>query len=376
MFETSVLPRETWNPTEFSRVLGMIPAAAYVCDSQGLITYFNRRAAEIWGREPLLNDARDRYCGSFRIYTRTGAPLVHEECWMARALREDRPFNGYELTIEQPDGKRISALAHANPIHDEDGELLGAVNVLVDISDQRRSEATKDDFLALLGHELRNPLGPVRNAVHILRSKGNDDKQSTWALELIERQLAELLALIDSVGEVSRLSRGKIQVQRSSFNVAEMVTDAAEAVRPSFSRKGQSLDQSAAVSHVTVDADRAVMRRAVEAMLQAASRQARSGASVTLATFATADQWGLTVAWGASAQETLHVLPDERASSSPETSPGLRVAGTDFSVDLALARGLVEAHGGSLRMAPTGCGYRIEIPVAHSPNSAPAHAND
>ena len=143
-----LLSSGAWTLEEFGRVLGNVPAAAYVCDQDGLITYFNRRAAEIWGREPFLNDSRDRYCGSSRIFTREGAPLSHEKCWMARALMEDREFNGYELVIEQPSGKRVTTLAHATPVHGQDGTLLGAVNVIVDISDQKRKEAVKDELLA------------------------------------------------------------------------------------------------------------------------------------------------------------------------------------------------------------------------------------
>ena len=132
-----------WNETEFHRVLGAIPAGAYVCDRDGLITYFNQHAVDLWGREPLLHDARDRFCGSFRLFTGDGAPLAHDQCWMARALSEDREFSGFEVMIERPDGRRVTALAHANPIHDEDGALVGAVNILMDVTDRKRGEQRK-----------------------------------------------------------------------------------------------------------------------------------------------------------------------------------------------------------------------------------------
>ncbi len=154
------LPVERADVTDFHRVLDAVPAGAYVCDRDGLITYFNRRAVEIWGREPLLHDARDRYCGSFRLFARDGTPLPHERSWMARALSENREYNGCEIVVEQPGGRRVAVLAHANPMHGEDGELMGAVNLLTDITDRKPSERAKDDFLELLGHELRNPLGP------------------------------------------------------------------------------------------------------------------------------------------------------------------------------------------------------------------------
>src|SRR4051794_17433643 len=99
---------------------------------------------------------------------------------MALALQTGKEYNGHEILIERPDGRRVTTLAHANPIHDDSGRLIGAVNVLVDISDrksheeeQRRLNARlqeadqrKDEFLATLAHELRNPLAPIHNAVH------------------------------------------------------------------------------------------------------------------------------------------------------------------------------------------------------------------
>lgn len=124
----------------FRRLLEKLPAGAYTCDRDGLITYFNQHAVRLWGREPKLNDWVDRYCGSFKLFSTDGAAITHDRCWMARALEANRGYNRREIVIERPDGERITALAHANPIHDESGNLLGAVNVLVDITDRKRAE--------------------------------------------------------------------------------------------------------------------------------------------------------------------------------------------------------------------------------------------
>jgi PAS domain S-box-containing protein len=125
---------------QFRRLLEKLPAGAYTCDPEGLITYFNQHAARLWGRAPKLNDPTDRFCGSFKLFSPDGSPIAHDRCWMALALRMDKEYNRREIVIERPDGQRLSALAHANPIHDESGKLLGAVNVLVDISDRKRAE--------------------------------------------------------------------------------------------------------------------------------------------------------------------------------------------------------------------------------------------
>src|SRR5215207_1422237 len=126
--------------SHFRLLLEKLPAGAYTCDPEGLITYFNQHAVRLWGRAPKLNDPEDRFCGSFKLFSVDGAPIDHDRCWMALALKTNEEYNRREIVIERPDGQRLSALAHANPIHDESGELIGAVNVLVDITERKRAE--------------------------------------------------------------------------------------------------------------------------------------------------------------------------------------------------------------------------------------------
>jgi PAS domain S-box-containing protein len=128
------------NGSEFHRLLEVLPAGAYTCDADGLITYFNQHAVALWGRTPALNDARDRFCGSFKLFSKDGTPIAHDQCWMALALRERQQYNGQEIIVERPDGVRVTTLAHANPFIDGEGGLLGAVNVLIDISARKQAE--------------------------------------------------------------------------------------------------------------------------------------------------------------------------------------------------------------------------------------------
>lgn len=124
----------------FRRLLERLPAGAYTCDADGLITSYNQRAVELWGRAPLLNDPVDRFCGSFKLYASDGEPIRHDRCWMALALGNQQEYNGEEIIVERPDGERRMVLAHANPVHDGTGRLLGAVNVMVDITEQKQTE--------------------------------------------------------------------------------------------------------------------------------------------------------------------------------------------------------------------------------------------
>ena len=123
-----------------NRLLDSLPTAAYTCDTDGLITYFNERAIELWGRSPKLNHPDDRFCGSFRMFETDGTPIPHNQCGMAIAMKEEREIKGFELIVERVDGSRRNVLAHINPLWNSDGRLAGAVNVVVDITDLKRAE--------------------------------------------------------------------------------------------------------------------------------------------------------------------------------------------------------------------------------------------
>jgi PAS domain S-box-containing protein len=136
-------------------VLDTLPAAAYTCDPQGLITYYNQDAAFIWGRQPKLNDPADRFCGSFKLYALDGTPIPHEQCWMAEALAERWPVIGRQIIIERPDGTRRMVLAHASPLFDPVGNLEGAVNVLTDITELKQAKQALAESEALLRHFIK-----------------------------------------------------------------------------------------------------------------------------------------------------------------------------------------------------------------------------
>jgi PAS domain S-box-containing protein len=117
------------------RLLDVLPVAAYACDAEGFVTHYNRRARELWGREPAPGQ---RFGGALRREVRDRSPVDPEAHFLTRVLEEGRPYDG-EVVIERPAGDRVTVLAHASPIRDDDGALLGAVNVLVDMTERRRT---------------------------------------------------------------------------------------------------------------------------------------------------------------------------------------------------------------------------------------------
>ena len=129
----SAAASETWR-----QLLEALPAAVYTTDAAGRITFFNEAAVELAGHRPELG--RDLWCVSWRLHRPDGTPLPHDECPMAVALREDRPVRGVEVIAERPDGTRVHLLPYPTPLHDSSGALIGAVNVLVDITERKQAE--------------------------------------------------------------------------------------------------------------------------------------------------------------------------------------------------------------------------------------------
>lgn len=123
---------------QLNRLLDAVPAAIYTTDAVGLITYYNEAAAALAGRRPTLGE--DYWCVTWRLYEPDGTPLPHDRCPMAVALKENRPIRGQEAIAERPDGTRVPILPFPTPLRDRDGNLVGAVNLLVDIGARKATE--------------------------------------------------------------------------------------------------------------------------------------------------------------------------------------------------------------------------------------------
>jgi PAS domain S-box-containing protein len=116
-------------------VLDQLPVPIYTTDAQGAVTYWNRACVEFAGREPKLGE--DRWCVTWKLYTTTGEPLPHEQCPMAKAIRQQREIRDTVAIAMRPDGTRRAFTPYPTPIFDEAGELTGAVNMLIDVSDEQ-----------------------------------------------------------------------------------------------------------------------------------------------------------------------------------------------------------------------------------------------
>jgi PAS domain S-box-containing protein len=119
-------------------LLNALPIAIYVTDAEGRITYFNEAAATLWDYRPRLHS--DQWCGAWRLFWPDGSPLPHDKCPMAIALKERRAVRGCEAVAERPDGTRVPFLPFPTPLFDASGTLIGAINMLIDLTEQKAAE--------------------------------------------------------------------------------------------------------------------------------------------------------------------------------------------------------------------------------------------
>jgi PAS domain S-box-containing protein len=130
------------------QALDALAAAVYVTDAAGRITYYNAAAAALWGHRPTLG--HDQWCGSWKLYWPDGRPLPHDQSPMALTLRQGRPVRGMEAVAERPDGTRTPFIPYPTPLHDAAGRLVGAVNLLIDVSDRRDAERAAQQLSAIV----------------------------------------------------------------------------------------------------------------------------------------------------------------------------------------------------------------------------------
>ena len=186
----------------FRELLDALPAAVYTTDAAGRITYYNEAAAELWGHRPTLGSSE--WCGSWKLFWPDGTPLRHDQCPMAIALKEDRKVRGLEAACERPDGTRVPFIPYPTPLHDESGRLVGAVNMLVDITERKRAEEQQSLMVRELHHRVKNTLATVQAIMgSTARSSATIEEFKTALIGRIASLAKTHRLLTDEVGAVS-----------------------------------------------------------------------------------------------------------------------------------------------------------------------------
>ncbi len=493
----------------FRLLAELLPVGLYTCAAPGgVITYYNKAAARIWGCEPSTGPDGNRFCGSFRLFRPNGEFLPHDQCPMADAIRDGLEFRNEEVIVEQPGGSRCTILVNIDPLRETSGRIVGAVNVFVDITKlreaQRRVAKEKDnlrtllktlpvpvltahdaqcrhisgnpaaerllrmgkggnfsksapageipqhfrlskngrvlapeelpvqraargekirndeldfefddgtvvhalmsasplrdatgalrgavaaaldvtqsknaeaslkegarrtdEFLATLGHELRNPLAPIRMGLELIKLAGNDSAAVQRTREMMERQTDQLIALVDELLDVSRISRGRVELQKCPVKLADVIQHAVETARPWIEEAGHVLTIDAPNEGTRIDGDQNRLAQTLSNLLNNACKYTPSPGRIRLTArrqgshaIVSVEDNGVGLAGDAAGQ----VFEMFRQLDPP---PGVPRSG--LGIGLTLVKQLVEMHGGTVQAHSDGAGlgsrFTVQLPV-------------
>ncbi len=283
-----------------------------------------------------------------------------------RQLQEKGYIRYEDLPLETKDGRRayVEFVSNVYPV---EGQQVIQCNIR-DISDRkwaeealREADRRKDEFLAMLGHELRNPLASLCNAVQVMRLKGTDDPEVQWARDVVERQVQQLTRLVDDLLDVSRISRGKINLEMGPVDLADVVARAVEISRPLIDARQHSLDVSLPEQAVRVAGDPTRLAQVLSNLLNNAAKYTEQGGRIDLAVEPSGGEAILRV------RDTGDGIPADMLPQIFEMFtqvPGsVSRSEGGLGIGLTLVRSLVEMHRGSVAAHSDGPGHGSEFIV-------------
>jgi PAS domain S-box-containing protein len=291
-----------------------------------------------------------------------------------------RPFVGRGLRLvvqREPGGPSTEAFIDIvyQPVRDAAGAVVGVFVQGHDVTEQvqavqalQDADRRKDEFLATLAHELRNPLAPIRQAASLAKAPELDAQRRTWALEVIERQSRQMALLLDDLLDVSRISRGHLQLRLQPVALGDVVAAALETARPLFDRKRHRLDVALPAAAVTLSADPLRLAQTLSNLLSNAAKYTSEGGHIELRASVETDEVVIAVrddGIGLSPESQAHIFEmfSQVASALDRAEGGL-------GIGLALSRGLVELHGGRIEVHSAGLGrgseFIVRLPLEES----------
>lgn len=352
---------------QFRTIANTVPMLAWSATPEGHIAWFNARWSEYTGTA-----LDDQVGGTWEsVHDPEDFPRVLAG-WRA-ALASGEPWED-TVRLRRHDGELRWFLGRALPLRDEEGRIVRWFGVNMDIDAQKRAEGrasaaarAKDDFLAVLSHELRNPLAPILTALDLMRMTGAG--AFPREVMIIERQVKHMVRLVDDLLDVSRIARGKIELAMEPVELSDVVTRALEMVSPLIEAKAHHLSVHMPAAGLVVKGDPIRLSQVVTNLLMNAAKYTPQNGSIDV----TAERAGSRVSLcirdsgvGMSAE----ILPRIFDLFAQERQTLDRAAG-GLGLGLAIVRSLVELHGGTVTARSEGPGEGSELTV-----ELPLHASE
>ena len=356
-----------------------VPGVVYAKDREGRFVLANRGTAD------LLGHSHEFFIG------RTDADVLPDSREAAAIMALDREImetgigRQAEEMVCRADGTVSTWWSTKAPLRDADGEVIGLVGTSVDISDRKKmvealrdADRRKDEFLAMLAHELRNPLAPISTSAHILRLSAGESKAVRDASDVIARQVGHLTRLVDDLLDVSRVTRGLVQLERQVLDLGSVVTTAVEQAQPLLQSRRHELRTTIGPGPFVVEGDFHRLVQVVSNLLNNAAKYTPQGGVIEVGLASQEGQAVLSVEDNGigMAPETLGQAFDlfAQAERTPDRSQG------GLGIGLSLVRSLVELQGGEVHAESGGLHqgsvFRVRLPlVTGLPTTVPGHTH-
>lgn len=355
-------------------VLAQLPVGVIVVrPPDGELVFVNEAMHHIWRAAGFPSDG-ERRGAMLRATFPDGRPLTGGDWPIVRALRGE-VVDGQDLCITRQDGARAWIHVRAAPIRRGDGTLEAAVATTVDVTQEKAARASadqanraKDEFMAMLGHELRSPLAPIVTALDLMRRRGAGLLENERAI--IERQANQLERLVDDLLDVARAMRGQLRLEPVPVAVADIVAEAVEMAGPLIEERGHRLTVSVPSTGLFVEADGARLGQVLTNVLTNAAKYTPPGGHIE-------------VRAGADSGHVVLEIADDGTGIAPELLPRVFDAFTQgrqgldrkqggLGLGLAIAQQLIVAHGGTIEARSPGPDRGTTIVVRLPRASAPA----
>lgn len=352
----------------YETILSNTPDLAYVFGLDHRFTYANEGLLKMWGKT--WEEAIGKNClelGYEPWHAEMHSREIDQVVATKKPIRGEVPFTG---TF----GRRIYDYIFV-PVFGADGEVEAVAGTTRDVTDRkvmedelRDADRRKDNFIALLAHELRNPLAPLRNGLQVLRLAGDDAEALSRARDMMDRQLAHMVRLIDDLLDISRINRNKMELRRERVALSDIVASAVETVRPLIDEARHELSVTLPGGPVYLNADLTRLAQVFSNLLTNSAKYTpqegkiwitseRAGSGITI----TVRDTGIGIP-----AESLACIFDmfSQVDRSIERDTG------GLGIGLALVKGLVEMHGGTVKAASDGLGkgstFTVSLPLLDS----------
>ncbi len=355
-------------------VLTSIGDAVIAVDPEGCVTFINTVAESLTGW-PAAEALRQPLDTVFHIINEHSRAVVQNP--VKRVLESGlvQGLANHTVLISR-DGREFTIADSAAPIQNADGTISGVVMIFRDVTEAandarererlnlelQANDQRKNEFLATLAHELRNPLAPVRNAIQILNLKGGSEQpELQWARDMIDRQIAHLARLIDDLMDVSRISRGRIELQRERVALATILSNAVDASRPLIEQGGQILAIDLPTTPLWLDADLTRLSQVFCNLLNNAVKYSAAGSRIHVLAEPVGGEVVVRVR-----DEGIGIAPEMLQSvfdMFTQVDPSLEKTQGGLGIGLTLVKRLVELHGGKVEARSAGHGTGSEFVV-------------